>query len=99
MFEQGRALDKGLGETWQEMGFMTICMLWDADGTRLMSTDNKGALIADHLVTSDINVSEEKGCKVTWSGFDLTSFPAIHIKLRATFDYRVSSILENLIKN
>ena len=54
---------------------MTLHMLWEsgADGTSLMATDNKGTLIVDHLVTSDINVSEEKGCKVTWSALDLTS--------------------------
>ena len=27
MFEQGCTLDKGLCETWEEMGFMIICML------------------------------------------------------------------------
>ena len=75
MFEHGCILEKRLGKIWEEMGFMTLHMLWesDADGTNLMVTDNKGTLIVDHLVTSDVNVSEEKGCKVTWSALDLTS--------------------------
>ena len=55
-------------------------------GQTAQSSLSSGGLFGSSINKSTTLVSEEKGCKMTWSAFDLTSLPTSCIKLRATFD-------------
>ncbi|XP_047739959.1 E3 SUMO-protein ligase RanBP2 isoform X2 [Hyalella azteca] len=90
MFEKSCQLEKRLGENWDDLGTVILRIVYesDSDGARLMATDESDLLLLDHVLTADLAYDDIDECIVSWAALDLSTQPACHVKLRATFqDY------------
>ncbi|KAF2357580.1 Ran binding domain [Trinorchestia longiramus] len=88
MFEKACQLEKRLGENWDILGTVILRIVYesDSDGARLMATDEGDLLLLDHIISTDLTYEDLEGTAVSWAAHDLSTQPACHVKLRATFN-------------